>query len=81
MAANDNRNNSTWAAKALANLRKHRDDIIRKLADEYDEHDAQKRLEKLPTIVAAIKAVKKVIEEHEDEQRPNKGPEPLIYND
>jgi hypothetical protein len=81
MAANDNRNYSASAKKALANLRKHRDEIIRKLADEYDEHDAQKGLEKLPTIVAAIKAVKKAIEEDEDEQRPNNEPETLIYND
>jgi predicted house-cleaning noncanonical NTP pyrophosphatase (MazG superfamily) len=81
MAANDNRNNSTSAEKALDNLRKHRDDLIRKLANEYDENDAQKRLEKLPTIVAAIKAVKKAIEEHKDEQSSNKKPETLIYND
>jgi hypothetical protein len=83
MAANDNRDKSAPAEKALANLRKHRDDIIRKLADEYDENDAQKCLDKLPKIFAAIKAVKKAIEERDDEPsgRRDKPPETLIYSD
>jgi hypothetical protein len=72
MAANDNRDKLASAEKALANLRKHRDDLIRALAEQYDEADARGRLDKLPKVVAAIKAVKKAMEEREDEQRPNK---------
>lgn len=68
MAQDNNRDNAALAKKALANLRKHRDDLIRTLAEQYDEADARGRLDKLPKIQAAIKAVKKAMDDSHDER-------------
>jgi hypothetical protein len=61
-------NKTDLMRKALENLSKHRDDLIRALAEQYDEDDKRGRLDKLPKIQATIIAIKKAMKERDDEQ-------------
>jgi nuclear transport factor 2 (NTF2) superfamily protein len=76
-------NKTDLMRKALENLSKHRDDLIRALAEQYDEDDKRGRLDKLPKIQATIIAIKKAMEERDDEQDgvPDMDPEEINYPD
>ena len=76
-------NKTDLMRKALENLSKHRDDLIRALAEQYDEDDKRGRLDKLPKIQATIIAIEKAMKKRDDEQggKPDRDQEVFDHPD
>jgi hypothetical protein len=80
MAQDNNRDSSTHE-RALANLAQQRDDLIRVLADKYNERDEALRLERLLRIEKSMKFITKTMEQRDNERLLGPDEEPEDFDD
>jgi hypothetical protein len=77
--AQDNKRDDGTHERALANLAQQRDDLIRTLADKYNERDEALRLERLLRIEKSMKFIAKAMKQRDNERLigPDEEPEDL----